>query len=51
MVQSFAALGRPRKTRSRFANTAKTIACFARATLFSLARIFAIAAIQGTRLA
>ena len=48
MAQSLAALGRPRKTRSRFTNFAKTIACFARASLFSLARRFAI---DGTRLA
>ena len=47
MAQSLAALGLPRKTRSRFA---KTIACYARASPFSLARKFAIAAIDGTRL-
>ena len=45
MAQSLAASGRPRNTRSRFA---KTIACFARASLFSLARRLAI---DGTRLA
>ena len=50
VAQSFAALGRPRKTHSRFANTAKPIACFARESLFSLVSVFAIAAIDGIRL-
>ena len=48
MAQSLAASGRPRKTRSRFANFAKTIASFARASPFSLGCRFAI---DGTRLA